>query len=90
VSKPASAAGADTFPRRIPLIGLLSPATAQPLLCGGAVRCRHGAFNARAQLALSDFRNALLASAVLMVVAVLWARRLPGDAGAELSRRLRS
>jgi hypothetical protein len=42
---------------------------------------------AGAQLALADFQNALLASAGLMAVAVLWALRLPADAGAELSRR---
>lgn len=44
-------------------------------------------FRAGAQLALGDFQNALFAAAGLMAVAVLWALRLPPDAGAELSRR---
>jgi EmrB/QacA subfamily drug resistance transporter len=39
------------------------------------------------QLALPDFQHALLASAFLMAIAVLWTRRLPADAGEELSRR---
>jgi len=39
------------------------------------------------QLALADFRNALIVSAVLMAVAILWASRLRPDAGAELSGR---
>jgi EmrB/QacA subfamily drug resistance transporter len=37
------------------------------------------------ELALGDFQNALLAAALLMALAVLWALRLPPDAGAELS-----
>jgi EmrB/QacA subfamily drug resistance transporter len=39
------------------------------------------------QLTLSDFHNALFTSALVMAVAVLWAQRLPPDAGAELSGR---
>jgi EmrB/QacA subfamily drug resistance transporter len=39
------------------------------------------------QLTLSDFHNALLAAALMMMVAVLWSRRLRTDAGEELSRR---
>ena len=39
------------------------------------------------ELALSDFQNALMAAGGLMAVAVLWALRLPADAGAELSER---
>jgi EmrB/QacA subfamily drug resistance transporter len=38
-----------------------------------------------AHLALSDFQHAFLAAAFLMAIAVLWAGRLPPDAGAELS-----
>ena len=38
-------------------------------------------------LALADFQNALFASAFIMAVAVLWAGRLPHDAGVELSGR---
>lgn len=45
------------------------------------------AHRAGAQLALVDFQYALFASAGLMAVAILWALRLPADAGAELSRR---
>jgi EmrB/QacA subfamily drug resistance transporter len=45
------------------------------------------AMRSGAQLALADFQYALLCSALLMTVAVVWARRLPPDAGAELSRR---
>jgi EmrB/QacA subfamily drug resistance transporter len=36
-------------------------------------------------LALADFHNAFLAAAFLMLVAVVWARRLPPGSGAELS-----
>jgi EmrB/QacA subfamily drug resistance transporter len=39
-----------------------------------------------AGLALVDFRNALLASALLMALAIAWATRLPADAGRELSQ----
>jgi hypothetical protein len=42
---------------------------------------------AAGELALSDFQYALFAAAGLMAVAVVWALRLPPDAGAELSRR---
>jgi hypothetical protein len=42
---------------------------------------------AAGELALSDFQNALFAAAGLMAVAVVWALRLPPNAGAELSRR---
>jgi EmrB/QacA subfamily drug resistance transporter len=42
---------------------------------------------AAGELALSDFQNALFAAAGLMALAVVWALRLPPDAGAELSRR---
>jgi len=45
------------------------------------------AMRSGAQLALADFQYALLCSALLMTIAVLWARRLPRDAGAELSGR---
>ncbi|MBK8738689.1 MAG: MFS transporter [Betaproteobacteria bacterium] len=44
-------------------------------------------FRNGAQLSLSDFQNAHLAAAGLMAIAVVWALRLPRDAGAELSRR---
>ena len=46
-----------------------------------------GARAGATQLALGDFQNALFAAAALMAVAVLWALRLPPDAGAELSER---
>ena len=44
-------------------------------------------FRAGAQLSLGDFQNAHLAAAGLMAIGVVWALRLPPDAGAELSRR---
>ena len=37
------------------------------------------------RLSLGDFQAALLTSAVLMAVAIVWSWRMPADAGAQLA-----
>ncbi len=45
------------------------------------------AIRSSTSLALPDFQHALMFSAALMAISVLWSLRLPADAGSELSRR---